>query len=134
MANAVLDAHALLAYLERENGFAVVRDLLAQALKGDAALFMTTVNVGEVLYIVRREQGLEKAEAIEAVIHTLPVSIVVVDLDLAREAARFKATRKMSYADCFAAALASVERASLVTGDPEFKAVEDEIDVIWLEQ
>lgn len=134
MANAVLDTHALLAYLERENGFAVVRDLLAQALKEDAALFMTTVNVGEVLYIVRREQGLEKAEAIEAVIHTLPVSIVVVDLDLAREAARFKATRKMSYADCFAAALASVERASLVTGDPEFKAVEDEIDVIWLEQ
>jgi predicted nucleic acid-binding protein len=134
MANAVLDAHALLAYLERESGFAVVRDLLAQALKGDAALFMTTVNVGEVLYIVRREQGMEKAEEIEAIIHTLPVSIIDVDLGLARETARFKAAAKMSYADCFAAALASIKRASLVTGDPEFKAVEDEIDVIWLEQ
>ena len=55
------------------------------------------------------------------------------DLDLAREAARFKAAGKMSYADCFAAALACINRASLVMGDPEFKAVEDEIDVIWLE-
>jgi predicted nucleic acid-binding protein len=134
MAKAVLDAHALLAYLERENGFAVVRDLLAQALKGDAALSMTTVNVGEVLYIIRREQGVEKADEIEAIIHTLPVSIIDVDLNLAREAARFKATRKMSYADCFAAALASIERASVVTGDPEFRAVEEEIDVVWLEQ
>ena len=56
MSTAVLDAHVLLAYLERERGFAVVRDLLTQALKGGMALSMTTANIGEVLYIVRREQ------------------------------------------------------------------------------
>jgi predicted nucleic acid-binding protein len=54
------------------------------------------------------------------------------DWELAREAAVFKATKKMSYADCFAAALARRESAQLVTGDPEFKQVEDEISIVWL--
>ena len=36
----------------------------------------------------------------------------------------------MSYADCFAAALAKVKNSELVTGDPEFKKVE--IKIHWL--
>jgi hypothetical protein len=45
----------------------------------------------------------------------------------------FKATKKMSYADCFAAALAKIRNAELVTGDPEFKVVESELKKIrWL--
>ena len=66
--------------------------------------------------------------------HTLPIEIVDVDLELAREAARFKAVKKMSYADCFAAALARKQQAELVTGDPEFREVEDEIKVVWIGQ
>ena len=38
----------------------------------------------------------------------------------------------MSYADCFAAALAKIRNAELVTGDEEFKQVEKEIGVMWL--
>jgi predicted nucleic acid-binding protein len=38
----------------------------------------------------------------------------------------------MSYADCFAAALAKSRKAELVTGDKEFKQVESEITVRWL--
>lgn len=40
----------------------------------------------------------------------------------------------MSYADCFAAALARKRQAELVTGDPEFREVEDEIKVVWIGQ
>ena len=36
------------------------------------------------------------------------------------------------YADCFAAALAKLRNAELITGDPEFKEVEKEIKVSWL--
>jgi predicted nucleic acid-binding protein len=53
-------------------------------------------------------------------------------MNLASQAARFKATRKMSLADCFAAALAKQHAAAAVTGDPEFAAVEDDITVRWL--
>jgi predicted nucleic acid-binding protein len=39
----------------------------------------------------------------------------------------------MSYADCFAAALAKTRNAELVTGDSEFKVVERELKKIrWL--
>jgi hypothetical protein len=36
------------------------------------------------------------------------------------------------YADAFATALAKQNRARLMTGDPEFKAVEAEVAVHWL--
>ncbi|MEY4200495.1 MAG: hypothetical protein RLZZ265_2235, partial [Verrucomicrobiota bacterium] len=65
---------------------------------------------------------------------TLPIDVVGVgdDLKLARLAAQFKATHKMSLADAFAAALAKEKKAELVTGDPEFKALEKEIKIHWL--
>jgi len=38
----------------------------------------------------------------------------------------------MSYADCFAAALAKYRRVVLVTGDKEFKEVEKDVKILWL--
>jgi predicted nucleic acid-binding protein len=38
----------------------------------------------------------------------------------------------MSLADCFATALAKQQKAEVYTGDPEFRAVEDEIKIVWL--
>jgi hypothetical protein len=43
-----------------------------------------------------------------------------------------KPTHKLAYADCFAAALAKLKNAELLTGDPEFKALEKEIKMNWL--
>jgi len=53
-------------------------------------------------------------------------------VELARKAAEFKANKKMSYADCFAAALAKLRKAELVTGDPEFKQVEGDLKILWI--
>jgi predicted nucleic acid-binding protein len=63
-----------------------------------------------------------------------PIEIVQVgpDLRLARQAAIFKARGKISFADCFAAALAKLENAELVTGDREFRQVEKEVKIHWL--
>jgi predicted nucleic acid-binding protein len=38
----------------------------------------------------------------------------------------------MPYADCFAAALAKLRKAELVTGDKEFRQIEDEVKIQWL--
>jgi len=62
----------------------------------------------------------------------LPIEIIDVDIQLAREAARLKAYHKISYADCFAAALAKLHKGEVITGDKEFKAVENEIKIVWL--
>jgi ribonuclease VapC len=48
------------------------------------------------------------------------------------EAAKIKARYAVSYADCFAAATAVREKAQVVTGDPEFKKLEEIIGVDWL--
>lgn len=128
----VLDAHALLAFLEKEAGAEKVESLFVAAVEKNNYLSMTSVNLGEVYYIVLRECGLEKALETEKIIKTLPIEIVSVDWTLAKEAAGFKAAKKMSYADCFAAALAKIHKGELVTGDKEFKAVENEVKVVWV--
>ena len=128
----VLDSHGLLLFLEREPGFEKVKSLFVAALEEDNNLLMTSVNFGEVYYIVLREFGEKKVNEVEKIIQTLPIEIVDVDMQLAREAARFKATKKISYADCFAAALAKLREGEIVTGDKEFKALEGEVKISWV--
>ncbi len=128
----VLDAHGLLVFLEKEASYDKVEQAFVYAVKKNKYLLMASVNFGEVYYIVLRECGQDKANEIDKIIRALPIEIIDVDIQLAREAARFKATRKMSYADCFAAALAKLRKAELITGDKEFKAVENEIKIVWL--
>lgn len=128
----ILDAHALIMFLEKEAGFEKVESFFVKAVDRDEYLLMTVVNLGEVYYMVLRECGAEKAAEIEKIIRTLPIEMVDVDWSLAREAARFKAVGKLSYADCFAAALAKLHKGELITGDKEFKAVENEVKVVWV--
>ncbi len=39
---------------------------------------------------------------------------------------------RLNLVDAFAAALAKEKKAELITGDPEFKALEKEIKITWL--
>jgi PIN domain nuclease of toxin-antitoxin system len=128
----ILDAHALLVFLERETSFEKVENFLKSASEKDNYLLMTSVNYGEVYYIVLRECGQDKADEIEKIIKTMPIEIVDVDMQLAKEAARLKAIKKISYADCFSAALAKIHRGEVITGDREFKAVENEVKIAWI--
>jgi len=128
----VIDAHGLLVFLEKEAGYEKVEQCFILAAEKDKYLLMTSVNFGEVYYIVLRECGLEKAQEIEKIIRTLPIEIVNVDIQLAKEAARFKAYHKLSYADCFSAALAKLHKVEVITGDKGFKSIEGEIKIFWL--
>ena len=128
----ILDAHGLLVFLEREAGFEKVESFFINAIEKNNYLLMASVNFGEVYYIVLRECGQEKAHEIEKIIRTLPIEIVDVDIHLAKEAARFKAAKKISYADCFAAALAKVRKGEVITGDKEFKVLENEVKITWI--
>lgn len=128
----ILDAYGLLVFLEKEVGFEKVRSIFVNAVEKDNNLLMTSVNYGEVYYIILRECGQEKLNEIEKIITTLPIDIINVDMQLAREAARFKATKKISYADCFAAALAKLHKGEVITGDKEFKTLEDEVKISWI--
>jgi predicted nucleic acid-binding protein len=136
MATMVLDAHALMVLFNDEPGAAEVEKLLLKAESGTPELLMSVVNWGEIYYSILRGASQEIADAKSHEIAGMQIELVPVDardLELVRQAAVFKATRKMSYADCFAAALAKTRNAELVTGDREFKVVERELKKIrWL--
>ena len=131
MATKVLDSWALIAFLEDEPAADAVEKVLARAAADKHKLLLSVVNWGEIYYNTMREVSQEAAEQQARAIAALPIDIVGVsdDLTLARQAAICKATHKMAYADCFAAALAKIKNAELLTGDPEFKALEKEIKI-----
>jgi predicted nucleic acid-binding protein len=128
----VLDSWALLCYLEQEPGYEKVIELFEKAVESSKCLLMCIVNWGEVYYQVMRRFGDQKAQDIEQLIQTLPITLIEANKELTREAARIKAKKRMAYADCFAVALARLRKAELYTGDNEFKAVVKEIKIVWL--
>lgn len=135
MAVKVLDSWALIAFFEGEPAAEQVENLLVKAEAGTHKLLLCVVNWGEIYYNTMRGVSQEAAEQTAKEVAGLTIEIVGVDdknLDLVRQAAIYKATRKLSYADAFAAALAKIRNAELVTGDREFKEVEDEIKIGWL--
>ena len=107
-------------------------ELFEKAVESSKPLLMCVVNWGEVYHQVARRFGEQKAQEIEQIIQTLPITLVEADKELTREAARIKAIKRIAYADCFAVALARLKKAELYTGDPEFRAVEKDVRVVWL--
>ena len=83
-------------------------------------------------YHFLRTGGNSTGETILRTIRTLPVEIVEANIDLTISAGRLKAFNKMSYADCFAAALTESKKGILVTGDKEFKQMEKSIKIEFL--
>jgi len=128
----VLDSWAIMSYLGGEPSAEKVADIMADAHEGGVPLLMTVVNAGEVWYILAREVSVAEADSSIRQLRQLGISFIDADWDLAREAAGFKSKHKMSFADCFAAALAKQKKAQLITGDKEFTQVQGNISITWL--
>lgn len=128
----VLDAYALVAFLENEPGADRVENLIHQALRAEIHLEMCVVNLGEVYYSTARKKTLDEADDLLAALLGLPMEFIPVEWELARQAAQFKVKGGIAYADCFAAALAYLHDRPLVTGDPEFRRLEKIINIEWI--
>ena len=130
----VLDSYALLAYFRGEPAGESVRDLLQKAGKADKPVHMTEVNYAETQYMIRRKDGAQAWAEAAKILAALPIKFHPATRELADLAADFKARFRFSLTDAFAAALAKKLRADLVTGDPEFAAVKDEVNITWLDK
>ncbi len=128
----VLDSFALLAFFQDEPGAQAVEDLLLRAEEGRVDLSITTANLGEVIYRTIRKYGSDRADDALTRIDAFAISITDIDRDLALDAARLKGVYRVSYADCLAAALGRQLGAPVVTGDPDFRRLEGEVEVEWL--
>jgi predicted nucleic acid-binding protein len=133
----VFDAFALMAYFNREVGWEIVQSLLREHLRHQARVLISEINWGEMYYMTAKKINLQAANQRIRQVDRLKISIEPVTHTLVKSAADFKirsstAKSPLSYADCFAAALAQQQNATLITGDPEFKSLETIISIRWL--
>ena len=130
----VLDSFAVLAYLDGEAGMNRVQNVLQAAQKRQARVILPLINLGEVLYISERERGMVQAQRALAALEQLPLEILGATRNRVLSAAHPKANYRISSADAFVVAAAQELNAIVLTGDPEFTAVEAAgfIRVEWL--
>ena len=130
----VFDTFAMLAYFLAEPGGEKVKELLRRAENGEISLAMSFINVGEMFYILSREQGRAKAQSLLEDLRSLSIQFFDSTEDRILAAAQLKAEYSISYADAFAASLAQELDASIVTGDPEFKTIKEKLSICWLDK
>lgn len=128
----VLDASALLAFLQRKPGAAKINELLKEAVRGRADILMSAINYGEVYGASVREQGLERAASVMSAVRPLPIHVLDATPESAFRAAEVKAKHKLYYVDSFAAALAIEYKATLVTSDSDFRKLGHGFAILWL--
>lgn len=118
--NYVLDASAVLRYVDNDAGAERVEELLNAALRSARDLCISAVNWGEVVGALRKRHRAASRAMIAALLQ-LPLAIIDADRIQAEDAALVKQDFDIPYADSFAAILARRESATLVTADFDFK-------------
>jgi predicted nucleic acid-binding protein len=131
-ASYVLDASALIDFLESGPGMRKVDQFLHAAALEQADIFVSVMNLGEVFYWLWIKRSEDRARQTLDGFSRLPIQIVTVDLSQAIKAGELKALHKIPYVDCIAAALALQHRATLVTADRDFEKLGRHFPVAWL--
>ena len=121
----VLDTSALLALIEDEPG----ADRVEEVLRHHACL-IPWLALLEVHYVTQQQGGIDEAEQRHALLQSLPAEILwLTDASVMRAASRFKASYRMSLADAVIGGFASALGARLLHKDPEFEALDGQIEV-----
>lgn len=129
----MMDSFAMIAFFENEPGAERVERILKSILDRKARGYMSVINWGEIYYNTMREQGVEMAEDVIRQFKKYSIELIDADQQLTYDAAKLKGKYKIAYADCFAAALAMRLNAFVVTGDPEFKKLDNEVKIEWIQ-
>jgi predicted nucleic acid-binding protein len=132
MRSFVLDASAVVDYLQAGLGAGRVEQLLADAFRQQLLLYISVLNLAEVYYLTWQRAGEEKARQTVASLSRLPVQVIAVDLPQALKAGELKAVHKIPYVDCVAAALALRQQSTLVTSDRDFEKLGRHFPILWI--
>jgi ribonuclease VapC len=130
----VLDAFAFMAYIQGEPAAQNVKKVLEDARENKCRVYISIINLGEVLYNIERNKGLESAHKTLALIQKLPIEILPADNQTVLAAAHIKANHTLSYADAFVVTAAQKINGIIMTGDPEFEEVTDLAQIEWLKK
>ncbi len=130
----VLDAFAFIAYLENEPGATQIEKIIQDAGAGKCNVFISIINLGEILYGIERRYGFTKAQDTLALITKMPIEILLANNQTVLAAAHIKANHPISYADSFVVVAAQKINGIIMTGDPEFEEVAELVQIEWLKK
>ena len=125
----ILDASAIILFFEEKPAYEQVRQLFLDASVDKYALLITSVNWGEVRYVLIHKFGKTNPQKATEALRSLPVRIVDVDQELVSIAGDLKIKYKIGYCDAIAAALAKLHKAECVTADNDFNVLKNEIKI-----
>ena len=129
----VLDASAILRYLDDEPGAARVEKCIARHIAHRDQIAISAVQWGEVAGILLKRHGVSAAEESLADLQTLDFDLVAATAARAQRAGFLGRHLKLPYADAFAVELASdsPDRV-LLTADYDFKLAAREVKIEFL--
>jgi ribonuclease VapC len=130
----VLDSFAFIAYLEDEPAAQRIQKILKDAEENKCKVYISIINLGEILYSVERNNGLAKTHETLALIQSLPIEILPADNQTVLAAAHIKANHPISYADAFVVVAAQKINGTIMTGDSEFEEVTKLAKIEWLKK
>jgi predicted nucleic acid-binding protein len=129
----VLDASALIRYVDNEAGSSRVEEILGACAHWQARICISAVQWGEVAANLRKRGGAVAESRILSSLLPSEAEIVAATGERAVRAAALKVDKKMAYADAFAIELAMESPDHvLVTADYGFKPVEDVARIEYL--
>jgi predicted nucleic acid-binding protein len=132
----ILDACALIAFLNDEEGADIVENLLGRTVSGEDTISMSIVNLLEAYYGELRDKGAETARIVLDMVQNYSIKIIdTITHSVFHEAARLKSGYKLSLADAIGVATAKELSAQFVTSDhSELEPVEqhEQISFLWL--
>jgi predicted nucleic acid-binding protein len=128
----VFDSQPLLRFLQKEPGSDQIYTMLTAANSRSVACYLNVINFGEILYITQRRFGPEARMRVFIALQQMGIRILPCPDSLVYAAAELKASYAMSYADAFALASAIEHKATLVTGDAEFRQAEHLVKIEWV--
>ena len=133
MVTFVLDASAILRFIDNEIGVERVSQTFQAAILGNAQVVISAIHYGEVIGVSYRRGGQPLAEKTAAQLAELNIQTIPVDQARAAKSAVIHISRKIPYADSFAAELTSDSPDHiLITADFDFKPAENDIAIEFL--
>jgi predicted nucleic acid-binding protein len=130
----VLDACALLAFLNDEPGAEAIENLLNQSATKESIVAMSIANLLEVFYGQLKKKGPKIAQAVLSVVEAYSVTIIdTISESVFYKAARIKAGYKCSLADAIGIGVAADMSGTFVTSDGEMTPIDQQepIEFFW---
>lgn len=121
----ILDTSAILAYLHGEKG----GELLDLVWGASSIPFIA---MSELYYVIWRKAGKAEADRAFAIVKGWNLPIHTPDERVILTSGRFKMLYRLGISDSYIAAFAFINRAVLITKDPDFKTLTEEIKIFHL--